>query len=108
MSPLKTLLILSCLAGLTGCAGGPSDAEVEAAMKARIEDMNSGSGEPGMSVLSAKNTGCTGGTADGTYVCDVDVEISMPPAGTIKKTAHLNMIQEGGAWTYDKQQVLSM
>ena len=48
-------------------------------MKARIEGMDSGSDAP--SVSSAKNRGCTAGAVDGTYSCEVEVDLVMPGMG---------------------------
>jgi hypothetical protein len=102
----KLLLATSFATLLAGCASGPTDAEVEAAMKARIEGMDSGNDAP--SVTSAKNRGCTAGSADGTYSCEVEVDLVVPGMGAMKNVGQLTMVQDGGKWTYDKGQVVSM
>jgi hypothetical protein len=103
---LKLLLAAITLALLAGCGGGPTDADVEAAMKARINEMDSGADAP--SVTSAKNLGCTAGSVDGTYSCEVEVELDMSPVGKTANIATLTMVQAGDKWTYDKGQVVSM
>jgi hypothetical protein len=107
MANLATLLLVASLATLlAACASGPTDADVEAAMKARIEGMDSGSDAP--TVSSAKNRGCTAGSVDGTYSCEVVVDLVMPGMGAMKNVGTLTMVQDGGKWTYDKGQVVSM
>jgi hypothetical protein len=102
----RLLLATSLATLLAACAGGPTDAEVEAAMKARIEGMASGDDAP--SVTSAKNRGCTAGSVDGTYSCEVELDLVMPGMGAMKNVGTLTMVQDGGKWTYDKGQVVSM
>ena len=102
-----TVLLLACLPiALSACSSGPSDLEVETAMKARINEMDAG--DPGSPKAdSAKNIECTASAAD-SYTCDVEVEITIPGAGRMKRTAQLRMVKVNGAWTYDKDQALSM
>jgi hypothetical protein len=101
---LRSLGIAAFVAMLTACSGGPSDADVEAAMKARISEMDGG--DAAATVLSAHNTGCR--SSGGAYTCDVEVEMALQGMGNMKSVAQLRMIQKNGRWTYDDHQVLSM
>ena len=102
-----TLLLLAGLPiALSACSSGPSDLEVETAMKARINEMDA-SDPSSPKAASAKNIRCTASTTE-SYTCDVEVEITIPGAGHVKRTAQLRMVKVNGAWTYDRNQVLSM
>src|SRR5687768_7369188 len=107
MLRLGNILVLSSLLiALSACSNGPSDLEVENAMKARINEMDA-SDPSSPKANSAKNIRCTASTAE-SYTCNVEVEIAMPGVGPMKRTAQLHMVKVNGAWTYDKNQSLSM
>jgi hypothetical protein len=91
---------------MTACSNGPSNSEVESAIKARINDATSAGGS-GAKVTSAKNLRCTSTGTESTYTCAVEVEMDLM-GGHMKSVAQLNMVKLNGAWTYDKHQVLSM
>jgi hypothetical protein len=94
------------LIALAGCAGGPpTDADVEAAMKARVA-MDSGA-DDSTHLLSAKNTGCRPDD-DGAYLCDVTVVMDVTTVGKMTATAQLRMVKSGERWTFDPKQVVSM
>jgi hypothetical protein len=93
------------LAFLAACSSGPSDRDVEQAVKKNVEM----TGERIKSVTgitvpdslrtelrSAKNLGCSdaGGNA---YNCDVEVDIKSP-VGDIKQTSKLRLVKGSEGW----------
>jgi hypothetical protein len=103
----KYLAAACCMVSMAACSHGPSDSEVENAMKARVNDMGS-SGETEIKVTSAKNSHCTSIESGSAYTCAVEIEMDLPMGAHMKSVAQLKMIKSNGVWTYDKNQVLSM
>jgi hypothetical protein len=93
---------------LSGCAAGPSDSVVEAALEARIEAMNSPGQAPQVTVASAKNRQCHRVGDEGAWLCDVDVVIAMEGLRTTQGVAQLRMIPLDEGWTGDPLQTLSI
>lgn len=104
---IQILLICNFAICLSACSQGPSDNEVESAMKARISEMDPGS-ESAPRVDSAKNIRCVSTGSGSTYTCDVEVEMTVPMVGHMKSVAQLKMIKSGDLWSYDKHQIVSM
>ena len=74
---MRTLLIscslASCLLALAGCSsGGPTDSEIEGALKARMAESGMG-----VQVVSAKGKHCTATQPKVVYSCSVELEIAL-------------------------------
>ncbi len=94
--PHTRILIMAALAllVLTGCSrAGPSDSEVEAALKARVAGHDMGS----MQIDSVKKSRCVATGAPDAFACDVEVALGGATAG--KGTSHLSLAKENGVWT---------
>ena len=104
---LRGVLVGGCCMVLAGCSSGPSDSEVESAIKARVNDMGS-DGESTITVISAKTQRCSAIQAGAVYTCTVEVEMDGPMGGHMQGTTQFKMVKSDGKWTYDKHQVFSM
>jgi hypothetical protein len=100
------VLLAAVLAACSG-SGPPSDAEVEAAMKARVHSSFGADEEPLVAVKTAKNRQCRP-VDGGAFLCDVDVELATAGGATTTSEAELRMVRDGGQWTFDPNQALQM
>lgn len=101
------ILAINCMLFMTACSSGPSNIEVEVAMKARINEMDSNN-EFMPRVDSARNIRCNAISAESAYICDVEVEMIVPNQGHTMKTGQLKMVKLNDVWTYDKNQVVTI
>lgn len=105
MKNIKIVFALPLVAFLAACSSGPSDGDIEKAIKKNVETANeqvkklTGMDVPAnmrTEVLSTKKLGCTdaGGNA---YNCDVEVEIKSI-AGVIKQPTKLRLVKGSEGW----------
>jgi hypothetical protein len=105
MKNLKIVLALPVFALLAACSSGPSEGDIEKAIKKNVEMANeqvkkmTGQEIPAnmrTEVLSTKKLGCADGGGNA-YNCDVEVEIKSI-AGVIKQPTKLRMVKGSDGW----------
>lgn len=105
MKNFKLVFALPLLAVLAACSSGPSDGDIEKAVKKNIDMANEQVKKmTGMEVpanmrtelRSVKNLGCADGGGNA-YNCDVEIEIKSI-AGVIKQPTKLRMVKGSDGW----------
>ena len=104
----KTLIValLASAFVLAACSGEPSQGQVETAVQKNVEEANarvsqfSGKLSPDMQTKlnSAKKVSCTKET-DKVYKCDVEVDLTMPMGGAVKKMLPVRLVNGSDGWT---------
>ena len=93
---------------LAACsAGGPSDREVEDALRARMVQPFVGKRD-GMSVDAIDEIHCRAIEDGRKYACKLELEVSAPMAGTAKATGELRLVERDGRWAYDQNEVFRL
>jgi hypothetical protein len=92
-----------CFVLLAACTTyhGPTDGEVEAALKARF-DINSGNRPDDPRLLSAKNQKCVEWKGPSQYDCSVEIETAESSGPKSKGVTHAIVEKIDGAWTTRK------
>lgn len=106
---MKDLLLAVAIATtliLSGCSGEPSQSAIEAAIQKDIARSNEAAKQmvgkaipPDMlaKLNSAKKLACTKET-DKTYKCDVEIDMTAPLMGPVKKTAPVRLVNGSDGW----------
>lgn len=104
-------LVLSAIAlstfALSGCSGGPSNSDIEKAIKANVEQATQQAKNMGGSAVSesmlpkvygVKNLGCAKEKDATGYICDVEVDASAPFVGRSKQVGKMRFIKGSDGW----------
>ncbi|WP_275099651.1 hypothetical protein [Sedimenticola hydrogenitrophicus] len=105
----KILSALALTAFLTGCGGGPSDAEIEGLIKAEIAKANElmaslgPLGKKGITeIVNISNHGCDSHkTMDGAYACDLEITSKNMLLGDNTERKIIDLAKtNGGKWYF--------
>ncbi|VAX10125.1 hypothetical protein MNBD_GAMMA26-1306 [hydrothermal vent metagenome] len=106
-----TIVVLGAV--LTGCAEGPTEADLKKALQAEMDRANElaqtmlgseAGAEVATTIHALEKLNCEPGEVDGRqeYRCKVEMDITYPPAKRQQRKASIRMVQEDNGWTVVK------
>jgi hypothetical protein len=106
MNKISTVAVLSLSVLLAGCDSEPSSSEIQKAMQDNIDHTNQQArqrfGENGKDMLTtlnkAEKVSCKESEAKGTYLCKVNIDITLPFMGEKQTVAEFKFTKSDGNW----------
>jgi len=99
---MKKLHVAVVVLLLAGCSSGPSDSEIDAAIRMQFDEMNKMTSQMGMGestkLHSAKSLGCKKATEGQGYVCDVELDVSMAMLGRRSGVSPIRFVKSDDGW----------
>ena len=104
----KIKMFLCAVTFIAGCSAnsGPSNAEVEDAVRAnfntyneQVKAMEGGMfGNVEVAVHGVKSLGCKSAISANGYTCDVEVDATVPMAGRSKGVSEIHLVKAASGW----------
>ena len=111
-------VVAACVLGLAGCSGEPSEEEIVKLVKKGVDEGNAQAarmtrglssimgGAPAMidpnsmktELHSVKKIGCSAAQGESGYVCDLELDITVPLAGRNKQVIKWRFVKGSDGW----------
>lgn len=104
VSSLRLAPFIAALAGLAACGSGPSESEIDAAVKKQVasekaaaEKMVTGGASFSMQVHAVKKLGCNEASS-AVFACDVEIDATPPGGARTKIPTTIRLAKGSDGW----------
>lgn len=97
---------------LSGCSGEPTETDLANTLQNELDQVNelaktmlgeTAASQTALSIVSVSKIGCSEGSEENSYLCDVEVALNSPETGPQTLRSQLHMMQKAQGWTVIKQ-----